>query len=93
MDKKVQLSILSIFLAAALVGSVVAYGDSNMAYAGGDSHHKKKKSNDSVQLLEQSSTTGQDSSCFSRNGETLASCNNLAFTLNLNDGNNAAGQQ
>ena len=87
MDKKIQLSILSIFLAAALLGSVVAYGE-NMAYAGG-----KKKVNESVQVLEQSSVTGQDSSCFSELGDTIASCNNLAFTLNLNDGNNAVGQQ
>ena len=87
MNKKIQLSVLSIFLAAALIGSVVAYGD-NMAYATG----KNKKSNDLVQLLEQSSVTGQDSSCGSED-DTVASCNNLAFTANLNDGNNAAGQQ
>ena len=87
MDKKIQLSIMSIFLAAALLGSVVAYGD-NMAYAGG----KNKKSNDSVQLLEQLSTTGQNSTCGS-DDKTIASCNNLGFTANLNDGNNAAGQQ
>jgi hypothetical protein len=88
MDKKVKLSVLSIFLAAALIGSVVAFGD-NMAYAGG----KNKKSSEALQLLDQSSVTGQDSSCFSELGDTVASCNNLAFTLNLNDGNNAAGQQ
>ena len=87
MDKKIQLSILSVFLAAALLGSVVAYGE-NIAYAGG-----KKKVNESVQVLEQSSATGQDSRCFSELGDTVASCNNLAFTLNLNDGNNAVGQQ
>ncbi|HKR74874.1 MAG TPA: hypothetical protein VJR94_12280 [Candidatus Nitrosocosmicus sp.] len=88
MNKKIQLSILSIFVAAALIGSVVAYGD-NMAYAGG----KNKKSNEAVQLLEQSSATSSDSSCDSENGTTVASCNNLAFTLNLNDGKNALGQQ
>ncbi len=88
MNKKISLSVLSIFIAAALIGSVVSYGD-NMAYAGG----KNKKSNESVQFLEQSSITGQDSSCFSELGKTIASCNNLAFTANLNDGNNAAGQQ
>jgi len=87
MNKKIQLSILSVFLAAALIGSVVAYGE-NMAYAGG----KNKKSNDAVQLLEQSSITGQDSTCDSGN-KTKASCNNLAFSLNLNDGKNALGQQ
>ncbi len=87
MEKKIQLSNLSIILAAALIGSVVAYGD-NMAYAGG----KNKKSNEAIQLLEQSSITGQDSSCGSED-KTVASCNNLAFTLNLNDGKNSLGQQ
>jgi hypothetical protein len=86
MNKKIQLSVLSIFIAAALIGSVVAYGD-NYAYAGG-----KKKSNELLQLLEQSSVTGQSSSCGSED-DTVASCNNLEFTANLNDGNNAAGQQ
>ena len=86
MNKRIQLSVLSIFIAAALIGSVVAYGD-NYAYAGG-----KKKSNELLQLLEQSSVTGQSSSCGSED-DTVATCNNLAFTANLNDGNNAAGQQ
>ena len=74
------------FIAAALIGSVVAFGD-NYAYAGG-----KKKVNESLQLIEQLSATGQSSSCGS-DDDTVASCNNLAFTANLNDGNNAAGQQ
>lgn len=87
MDKKIKVSILSIFVAAALLGSVVAYGE-NMAYAGG-----KKKVNESEQGIGQSSLTGQDSGCFSELGDTIASCNNLAFTLNFNDGNNAAAQQ
>lgn len=86
MNKRIQLSVLSIFVAAALLGSVVAYGD-NYAYAGG-----KKKVNESLQLIEQLSATGQSSSCGS-DDDTVASCNNLAFTANLNDGNNAAGQQ
>ena len=38
MNKKIQLSILSIFIAAAFIGSVATYGD-NMAFAGGDNHH------------------------------------------------------
>jgi hypothetical protein len=92
-NKKIQLSVLSLFVAAALVGSVIAYGNDNLAYAGGDHHDKKKKkSNELIQLLEQSSVTGQSSSCGSED-DTVASCNNLAFTANLNDGNNAAGQQ
>ena len=94
MNKKIQLSILSIFIAAALIGSVAAYGD-NMAFAGGDNHHgdkHKKKSNEALQDLEQFSGTGQDSSCGSGN-DTTASCNNVALSFNLNDGNNALGQQ
>jgi hypothetical protein len=94
MNKKIQLSILSIFIAAALIGSVATYGD-NMAFAGGDNHHgdkHKKKSNEAIQDLEQFSGTGQASSCGSGN-DTTASCNNVALSFNLNDGNNALGQQ
>jgi hypothetical protein len=86
MDKKIKLSILSIFIATALIGSVVAYGD-NYAYAGG-----KKKHNESEQEINQNSTTGQAAGCDSL-GDTTASCNNVALSFNLNDGNNAAGQQ
>ena len=76
-----------IFVAAALIGSVVAIaGDSNAAFA------TKKKSNDSFQDITQESSTGGSAECFS-NDNTLASCNNVALSLNLNDGNNAAGQQ
>ena len=94
MNKKVQVSILSIFVAAALVGSVLTIGE-NMAFAGGDNHNgdkKKKKSNEAVQGIGQSTETLQASSCGSGN-DTKASCNNLAFSVNLNDGNNALGQQ
>ncbi len=87
MEKKIQLSILSLFLAAALLGSVVAYGD-NMAYAGG----KNKKSNDSVQIIRQLSGTQESSTCDSGKN-TLASCNNLAFTANYNKGNNVLAQK
>ncbi len=87
MNKKIQLSILSIFLAAALLGSVVAYGD-NMAYAGG----KNKKSDDLGQFIGQQAGSGETSSCSSQN-DTIAGCNNLDFTLNLNSGNSAGGQQ
>ncbi len=87
MNKKIQLSILSMFIAAALIRSVVAYGD-NMAYAGG----KSKKHNDSGQLIEQSAQTGEASTCDSTE-KTIAGWNNLDFTVNLNGGNNAAGQR
>jgi ABC-type antimicrobial peptide transport system permease subunit len=105
MNKKIQLSILSIFIAAALVGSVSTFGD-NMAFAGGNNHdddkdkekdkksnHKGKKgSNDAAQGIGQNTETLQASSCGS-NEDTTASCNNVALSFNLNDGNNALGQQ
>ena len=75
------------FIAAALIGSVVSVsGDNYAAFA------TKKKSNDSLQDITQESFTGESSECFSNNN-TLASCNNVALSLNANDGNNAAGQQ
>jgi len=84
MNKKIQLSIMSMFIAAALVGSVVTFGD-NMAFA------TKKTSNDGAQSLDQLSETGQFSACATENN-TLASCNNVELSLNAQDGNNAAGQ-
>jgi hypothetical protein len=75
------------FIAAALIGSVLAVsGDNSAAFAA------KIKSNDSLQDITQESFTGESSECFSNNN-TLASCNNVALSLNANDGNNAAGQQ
>jgi ABC-type antimicrobial peptide transport system permease subunit len=94
MNKKIQISILSIFVAAALVGSVLTIGE-NMAFAGGDNNNgdkKKKKSNEAVQGIGQSTETLQGSSCGSGN-DTTASCNNVALSFNLNDGNNAIAQQ
>jgi ABC-type uncharacterized transport system YnjBCD ATPase subunit len=94
MNKKIQVSILSIFVAAALVGSVLTIGE-NMAFAGGDNHNgdkKKKKSNEAIQGIGQSTETAEFSECFSGN-DTTASCNNVALSFNLNDGNNALGQQ
>ena len=105
MNKKIQVSILSIFIAAALIGSVAAVGN-NMAFAGGNnhdddddkkdkkSHHdgKKRTSNEAVQGIGQSTETAQLSECFSGN-DTTASCNNVALSFNLNDGNNALAQE
>jgi hypothetical protein len=74
-----------VFIAAALVGSVVTFGE-NMAFA------TKKTSNEGTQLLDQLSETGQLSECTTDNN-TLASCNNVGLSFNAQDGNNAAGQQ
>ena len=57
------------------------------------SHHDgKKTSNEAAQGIGQDTETLQASSCGSGN-DTTASCNNVALSFNLNDGNNALGQQ
>ncbi len=53
---------------------------------------KKKKSNDSDQEIEQDQDSRQNSQCVAGDS-ILASCNNLSFQDQDNDGNNAAGQQ
>jgi hypothetical protein len=104
-NKKIQISILSIFIAAALIGSVAAVSN-NMAFAGGNNHDddddkkdkkshsdgKKRTSNEAVQGISQSTESTQLSACNSGN-DTTASCNNVALSFNLNDGNNALAQQ
>ena len=85
--KNYKVGIFAMFIAAALIGSVVAFGD-NMAYAGG----KHKKSNDAEQEIEQNQESAQNAQCVS--GEfTLASCNNLGFMFQNNEGNLALGQE
>ena len=72
-----------------------------MAFAGGDNHdgdkHKirnliHERPAIAAQGIGQDTETLQSSSCGSGD-DTIASCNNVAFSLNLNDGNNALGQQ
>jgi hypothetical protein len=85
--KNYKVGIFAMFIAAALVGSVVAFGD-NYAYAGG----KNKKSNDSEQSIEQGQASAQNAQCVS--GEiTFVSCNNVGLMFQFQDGNIAAGQQ
>ena len=85
--KNYKVGIFAMFIAAALVGSVVAFGD-NYAYAGG----KNKKSNDAEQEIEQGQANEQNAQCVS--GEfTLASCNNVGLLFQNNEGNLALGQQ
>lgn len=72
------------FIAAALVGSVVAFGD-NMAFATG-------KQNKAEQGIEQGQSSEQNAQCVS--GEfTLASCNNVGIQLQEQLGDLALGQQ
>ena len=82
-----KVGLFAMFIAAALIGSVIAFDD-NMAYAGG----KHKKSNDAEQEIEQDQESAQNAQCVS--GEfTLASCNNLGFMFQNNEGNLALGQE
>ena len=85
MNKQSQLSILSVFVVAALIGSVAIMSE-NMVSA------TKKEKNESVQLLEQFSGSGQLAECSTENN-TIASCNNVGLSLNGQDGSNAGAQQ
>ena len=84
MNKKIQLSILTVFAMSALLGTMII-GDDNSALA-------TKKNNDAAQILEQFSGSDQFAECSTENN-TLASCNNVGIALNGQEGNNAGGQQ
>jgi hypothetical protein len=81
-----KVGLFAMFIAAALIGSVIAFDD-NMAYAGG-----KKKSNDAEQEIEQGQSNDQNGQCVSGDF-TLAGCNNVGLMFQFQDGNIAAGQQ
>jgi hypothetical protein len=72
------------FIAAALIGSVVTFGD-NMAFA-------TKKHNDAEQEIEQEQESEQNAQCVSGDF-TLASCNNVGLFFQNNEGNLALAQQ
>jgi hypothetical protein len=84
--KNYKVGIFAMFIAAALVGSVVAFGD-NYAYAGG-----KKKSNDAEQEIEQEQSNEQNGQCVTGT-ISLINCNNVGLLFQDNEGNLAAGQQ
>jgi hypothetical protein len=85
--KNYKVGIFAMFIAAALVGSVLALGD-NYAYAGG----KNKMSNDAEQEIERGQVSEQYAQCVS--GEfTLLGCNNVGLQLQDQLGNLALGQQ
>jgi hypothetical protein len=79
-----KVGLFAMFIAAALIGSVIAFDD-NMAYA-------TKKHNDSEQEIEQDQENEQNGQCVSGDF-TLAGCNNVGLMFQFQDGNIAAGQQ
>ena len=81
-----KVGLFAMFIAAALIGSVITFGD-NMAYAGG-----KKKSNDAEQEIEQGQSNEQSGQCVTGT-ISLINCNNVGLQLQGNDGNLALGQQ
>ena len=84
--KNYKVGIFAMFIAAALIGSVVAFGD-NYAYAGG-----KKKHNDAEQEIEQGQASEQNAQCVS--GDFSLICgNNVNLQLQNQLGNLALGQQ
>ncbi|MDN5846364.1 MAG: hypothetical protein L0H53_08840 [Candidatus Nitrosocosmicus sp.] len=86
-NKSMIFAVVTIFATTLLLaGSLTAGLDEQNAFA------KSKKSNNSTQGIGQETVTGQEAVCESLE-DALASCNNVALSFNLNDGNNAAGQQ
>jgi len=82
-----KVGLFAMFIAAALIGSVIAFDD-NMAYAGG----KHKKSNDAEQEIEQGQSSEQNGQCVSGT-ISLIDCNNVGLQFQDQDGNIAGGQQ
>ena len=82
-----KVGLFAMFIAAALIGSVIAFDD-NMAYAGG----KHRKSNDSEQEIEQGQSNEQSGQCVTGT-ISLINCNNVGLQLQGNDGNIAGAQQ
>ncbi len=76
-----------VFVATVLIGSIVTTQD-NLAFADG----KNKKTNEAEQGISQLQGLEQSSSVSSE-GHSLLSGNNLEFLFDLNEGNNANGQQ
>ncbi|HSA75466.1 MAG TPA: hypothetical protein VLE21_04690 [Candidatus Nitrosocosmicus sp.] len=81
-----KVGIFAMFIAAALIGSVVAIGDNTEAFA------TKKKGNDAEQEIEQGQANEQNSQCVS--GDFSLICgNNLSLQLQEQLGNLALGQR
>ncbi len=87
-NKSMILAVVIVFTTTMLVvGALNMNTDNQSVFA------KKIKSNNSTQGVLQDQFTGQSSEVFSENGDSTASGNNVDLSFNLNDGNNALGQQ
>ena len=82
--KNYKVGIFAMFIAAALVGSVVAFGD-NMAFA-------TKNGNDAEQEIEQEQSSEQNAQCVSGDFSLLCG-NNVNLQLQDQLGNLALAQQ
>ena len=83
--KNYKVGIFAMFIAAALVGSIVTFGD-NMAFA------TKKSSNELEQEIEQEQSNEQNAQCVSGDFTALG-CNNVGLMFQFQDGNIAGAQQ
>jgi len=80
-----KVGLFAMFIAAALIGSVIAFDDNSVAFA-------TKKHNDSEQEIEQDQENEQNGQCVSGDF-TLAGCNNVGLMFQFQDGNIAGAQQ
>ena len=80
-----KVGIFAMFIAAALIGSVVAFGDNTAAFA-------TKKGSNAEQEIEQEIESEQDAVCVSGIG-TLVGCNNVDLAFQLQNGNIAGAQR
>ncbi len=78
-----NIGIVGIFVAIALVGSIVILGD-NTAFA--------KKSNHLDQTIAQLQESHQNAQCTS-GIDAVASCNNVGLLFNINGGNEVGAQK
>ena len=81
-----KVGLFAMFIAAALIGSVIAFDNNGVAFA------TKGKSNESEQEIEQAQSNKQNGQCVTGT-ISLLDCNNVGLGLQFQDGNIAAGQQ
>jgi len=84
--KNHKVGLFAMFIAAALIGSVIAFDDNSVAFA------TKGKHNDAEQAIEQGQSNEQSGQCVSGT-ISLIDCNNVGLQLQDNEGNLALGQQ